>query len=302
MTNVKNYQGAMLGLAVGDALGATTENMWTYDIRKQYGIHQDIVGGGWLRLKPGQVTDDTDMTMAVAYGVLKDSGRSVINYIGEEFVKWFNSKPVDVGNITRIAIQEYIDQRRKKSWAKAGKFAHDVTGGKSAGNGSLMRCLPVALAYQFDREIMEIVTEKQGEMTHYDPLATEACKIYNRIALRVIQGEELKKSIREEIRDTRYAPMTKQNPMGRPSGYVVDTFEWVLRVLLTSYSYEQVIIKLANAGSDSDTTAAIAGGLAGLYYGVDEIPARLADKIIRKDEILLTAERLYAISGKEAVK
>jgi ADP-ribosyl-[dinitrogen reductase] hydrolase len=166
---------------------------------------------------------------------------------------------------------------------------------QSAGNGSLMRCLPVALVY--GSSFMEVVTEMQSAMTHFDPRASEACILYNRIARRIISGQELRESIREEIHNTHYQSVAYRDPVNRPSGFVVDTFEWVLRVLLTTDSYEEVVVALTNEGSDSDTTSAIAGGLAGLYYGLDAIPERLSSKIIRRNEILDIAEKLYNLSG-----
>lgn len=291
--NVNNYIGALLGLAVGDALGATTENMWVQAITEEYGTLTEIIGGGWLHLKAGETTDDTGMTIAVAKGILKAGQRDPIKYIGQEFIKWRNTDPVDIGSITGLSLH-YYDMT--KNWNQASKLAHKALG-RSAGNGSLMRCLPVALAYHKDPVFMDRISEVQSTLTHFDPLASEACRIYNRTAKRIIDGETLTDALRAEIKDTRYMHMTKRLPKDRPSGYIVDTFEWVIRVLLTSETYEEVVIRLANLGSDSDTTSAIAGGLAGLYYGAEAIPERLSSKILLKDELTDLAVKLYARGG-----
>lgn len=290
---LNNYKGALLGLAIGDALGATTENMWIQDIKRQYGKLTEIIGGGWLHLEPGEITDDTGMTIAVAKGILRDpKSPDPIPNIGIEFIKWRNSIPKDIGNTTRMALTIY-DRCRK--WSKAAELAHRYAKGNSAGNGSLMRCLPVALAYPKTAHTMEYVTYAQSKMTHWDSEASEACMIYNRAACRIIAGETLTDALRAEIKDARpeYKYMTRRNPQNRPSGYVVDTFAWVIRVLLTSETYEEVVVRLANMGSDSDSTAAIAGGLAGLYYGLEAIPERFSSKILLREEILQLAEQLY---------
>jgi ADP-ribosyl-[dinitrogen reductase] hydrolase len=303
MITLKNYQGALLGLAVGDALGATTENMRPEQIKDKYGVLTEIIGGGWLRLKAGQTTDDTDMTLAVAEGILHADmkGSDVIKEIGERFLKWIESLPVDVGAITGTAIYQY-KEGKQKDWMLAGKLAHRFMNGYSAGNGSLMRCLPIALAYHDKFDYMEVLSDRQSRMTHYDYLASDACILYNRIAKRIINGEDLKDAIIMEIADTRYENVPLSIPVCRPSGYVVDTFAWVISVLLDSNSFEEVVVTLANMGSDSDTTGAIAGGLAGLYYGLDAIPERFTSKILLKDKLMVTAEELYNIKIMQGVE
>jgi ADP-ribosyl-[dinitrogen reductase] hydrolase len=113
------------------------------EIQKKYGYLKDIIGGGCWNLEPGEVTDDTMMTIAVAEGIL-DNPQNPIEDIGKHFIMWYDSKPKDIGNIIRIALNEY---KRSKDWTRTAYYAHQATGGMSAGNGSLMRCLPVALYY-----------------------------------------------------------------------------------------------------------------------------------------------------------
>ena len=92
--------GAYLGLAAGDALGATVEFMLPREIRHQYGVHKDIVGGGWLKLKPGRVTDDTEMSLALGSALIASGGWNA-NAVADAFVTWLQSKPVDIGNTCR---------------------------------------------------------------------------------------------------------------------------------------------------------------------------------------------------------
>ena len=123
--------GAYLGLAVGDALGATVEFMTPREIKQNLGEHKDITGGGWLHLKPGQVTDDTEMSLALGLALLKDEGVNAKG-ISDAFDAWLKTKPVDVGNTVRRGIVRY----RNQGATKGPVDEYD------AGNGAVMRVLP----------------------------------------------------------------------------------------------------------------------------------------------------------------
>jgi ADP-ribosyl-[dinitrogen reductase] hydrolase len=280
-------KGGLFGVAIGDALGGTTEFMTPEEIERKHGYLTEIIGGGIWRLEPGEVTDDTAMTLAVAEGIITNP-TNPIDEIGKNFIKWRDSDPKDIGIATLMAFSKFNEM---KNWFKASEAAHKALDGKSAGNGTLMRCLPVALAYS-DVKKMDMLSGTQSKMTHYDNLASEACIIYNRIANRLLNNEELSAAIEAEIKDTKYnGDLTKQ-PDCEPDGFVVNTFKWVLHVLTIAENFEEVVQGLANAGGDTDTTAAIAGGLAGIYYGFDALPKRYVEKIIEKDRISQVAEKL----------
>lgn len=297
MTLISKVVGGLLGVAIGDALGATTEFMTKSDIKRQYGKQTEMIGGGWLNLEPGEVTDDTQMTMCIANAIIKcEPYRNTEIYIkrlqdqiGFNFMQWFKSGPKDVGKTVSLALMN-----SHKGWEFAAKAAHFHMNNQSAGNGTLMRTLPMALAYA-DLDEMAELTVMQSKMTHFEDLADEACIIYNRIAQRLLAGGDLKMSITFEVRGTRYESILKRNPEGDPYAYVVNTFLWVLRSLYTTKSFEDAIVKLANIGHDADTTCAIAGGLAGIYYGLEGIPSRWMAQIQNLNKIIDTAARLYAI-------
>ena len=126
---------AYLGFAIGDALGATVEFMTKREIAAEYGVHREIMGGGWLRLKPGQVTDDTQMALALGRSLVRCGGLDLRD-VCEEFAAWLKSGPIDVGNTCRRGIRRYIVHGTVE-----GTFAPG-----DAGNGAAMRVLPVALA------------------------------------------------------------------------------------------------------------------------------------------------------------
>lgn len=171
----------------------------------------------------------------------------------------------------------------------------DLDLGQSAGNGSLMRCLPAALAYPSWEDVSRI-SRVQSKMTHYDELCNEACELYNRIAYRMLDGEaELREAIRQTIADTAYEDLLSGEPDCEPSGYVVHTFRWVLHLLLTSDSFEEIVQRAANQGGDSDTIGAIAGGLAGVHFGFEGIPERYAARILIRDRLDRTSANLLAL-------
>ncbi|MBS4213076.1 ADP-ribosylglycohydrolase family protein [Neobacillus rhizophilus] len=285
-------KGALFGLAIGDAMGGTTEFLTREEIRRKYGKVTGIIGGGVWNLAKGETTDDTAMTVAVTKGILKNP-ESPIELIGEEFLKWYATNPKDIGNIIRAVLSTYGEG----SWAVAAEKAHNqYLGGKSAGNGTLMRCLPVALAYR-DLDKVETVTREQSKMTHYDSLADEACVIYNRVAYQVLHGAGLKEAIQAEIKGTIYEPaLNGQIPTPPPDGFVVNTMHWVLYWLLNCESFLDVVIGAANEGYDTDTVAAIAGGLAGLACGYKELPRGYCDVLLVKSDLEELGLKLYELA------
>jgi ADP-ribosyl-[dinitrogen reductase] hydrolase len=284
-------KGALVGFAIGDALGGTTEFLTKKEISERYGVVKKIVGGGVWNLEKGETTDDTAMTLAVGWGIIKDP-QNPIGPIGEGFLRWYASGPKDIGIIIRTVLSHYTG-----NWFEDAKKTHfDYLNELSAGNGSLMRCLPVALAYN-DLAVIESITRQQSKMTHYDSLADEACIIYNRIAYQVLRGKELKKAIKDEIKGTTYeSVLTGRKPTCRPDGFVVNTMKWVLYWLLTCESYLDVVIGATNEGHDTDTVAAIAGGLAGLASGFEAIPREYSDLILVKDELLALSLELAELN------
>ncbi|WP_068776035.1 ADP-ribosylglycohydrolase family protein [Paenibacillus sp. FJAT-26967] len=278
-------KGGMYGVAVGDALGGTTEFMTEREIKEKYGYLTEIIGGGVWNLEPGEVTDDTMMTLGAADGILENAEEPV-EAIGHFFMEWYRTRPKDIGNIIRHVFGKY-----EGDWFETAFVAH-MDLGQSAGNGSLMRCLPVALAYK-ELADLDRVTIMQSRMTHYDPRCAEVCVMYNRIAHRLLQGEDLGTSIKAEVKGSEYEEHLEALPDCPPSGFIVHTFRWVLYILLHTANFEEVVQKAANLGGDSDTIGAIAGGLAGIYYSYEGIPARYANAILIKERLDHTISQLY---------
>ncbi|CCG09212.1 ADP-ribosyl-[dinitrogen reductase] hydrolase [Pararhodospirillum photometricum] len=280
--------GAYLGLAVGDALGATVEFMTPGEIAHQHGLHSKMIGGGWLRLRPGQVTDDTEMALALGRSLCSKKTLDVVD-VCEEFALWLKSRPVDVGNTCRRGIRRYINHATTEA------PYHDGDGG----NGAAMRTLPIALATLNRPDLLEPWAMLQAHTTHNHPLSDAATVSLTRMASLLVLGQGMK-ACREEAnrlvavhREFRFDPYH-----GQSSAFVVDTLQTVLHYYFVTDSFRNCLIRTVNQGGDADTTGAIAGMLAGATYGVQEIPwswlSKLDPKITR--EIHRQVEDLLSLS------
>jgi ADP-ribosyl-[dinitrogen reductase] hydrolase len=268
--------GAYLGLATGDALGATVEFLTHGEIAARYGEHNKIVGGGWLKLKPGQTTDDTAMSLALGRALIKANGFD-LKAVCEEFAVWFRSKPVDIGNTCRRGISRYLHE---------GSMSKGFNDG-DAGNGACMRNLPVALAALGMPADFERWTLEQCHITHNHPLSDDATLALGAMVQVLLQGGGVKgcralaNALVTKHRTFQFSPYR-----GLSSPYVVDTVQTVLHCYFASDSFKSCLVEVVNKGGDADTTGAIAGMLAGATYGAKQIP----EDWLRKLDPKVTAE------------
>ena len=256
--------GAYLGLAVGDALGATVEFMTAGEIVSNYRVHREIVGGGWLRLKPGQVTDDTQMCLALG-GALLARGGWDLRAVAEAFAAWMRSRPVDIGHTCRRGIRRYLLE---------GSLSAPPTT-DSAGNGAAMRNLPVVFATLDEPAALTEYSLAQAHLTHHHPLSDAATLALGQMTQILLHGGG-----RADCRGVADA-LVAQHPEfgfapwpGRTTGYIVDTVQTVFDVFFRTTSFEDCLVAVVNRGGDADTTGAIAGQLAGALHGLQAIPAR----------------------------
>jgi ADP-ribosyl-[dinitrogen reductase] hydrolase len=259
---VDRARAALLGVAVGDALGATTEFMTPAEIRERYGVLREIVGGGWLKLSPGQVTDDTEMTLCVARGIVR-SKRWNLRSIADRFARWLSGGPADVGATCRRGIEEYMDKGRLKA-------PPDERG---AGNGAAMRVAPVALYTLGDEEFLSRLAVEQAHITHHHPLSDAACVSVGTMIQRGLLGMPLPvlRAAAEELA-ARHPEFGFEGYDGESSAYVVDTLRTVFDAFFSTDTFEDCVVKTVNRGGDADTTGSIAGAIAGARYGFDAIP------------------------------
>lgn len=267
--------GAYLGFAVGDALGATVEFMTPSEIQHSYGMHRDMIGGGWLKLKPGQITDETQMALALGQSII-DSGGWNATAAADAFVAWLKSKPVDVGNTCRRGIQRYLTDG-----TLAGQ-PNDADGG----NGACMRNLPLALAMLNDDDAFIHATVAQCHITHHHPLSDAATLALGRMVRTLIRGGGIKGCRAVANRLIADFPLFRFEPYPkRASGYIVDTTQTVLHAFFRTDSFESCVTEVVNHGEDAGTNGALAGMLAGAAYGVAGIPGywlKKLDKQIRR--------------------
>lgn len=255
---------AFIGMAIGDALGATVEFMTASEIASKYGTFRDIVGGGWLRLKPGQITDDTQMALCIARAIVTSNGWS-LEAIAANFAAWLKSRPIDCGDTCRKGIRAYILHGTLE-------VPHNHW---DAGNGAAMRILPAALFSFPDGELLEKCAVGQARITHNNPLSDAACVCLGRMVHHALAGAE-KSRLRREADDlvAGFPTFAFTTYRGLATGYVVDTLQTVFHWFFRGRSFEECLVGTVNQGGDADTTGAICGMLAGAYYGMAGIPRR----------------------------
>lgn len=268
--------GAYLGVAIGDALGATVEFMTPREIAHQYGVHDQIRGGGWLKLKPGQVTDDTEMSLALGRAILAEPDWNLAA-VADSFVEWLRRKPPDVGNTCRRGIRRYMTDGSLEAPLNPG----------DGGNGACMRNVPVVLSTLADPDAFTHRSVAQAHITHHHPLSDAATLCVGQMAQRLILGGNPLECLEQAKRLVAQHPDFRFDPYaGRASGYIVDTVQTVLHFFFNTNSFERCLVGVVNQGDDADTTGAIVGMLAGAAYGVASIPERwlkLLDQSVRRE-------------------
>lgn len=259
---------AYLGLAIGDALGATVEFMTPREIVAHYQTHRQIIGGGWLKLKPGQVTDDTTMALALGESIIENGGVDA-HAAARAFDAWMRAKPVDIGSTVRRGLLAF----RKTGDPRMPPSEHD------AGNGAAMRVLPAALAtWRLAEKDVRAACRAQAHVTHNNPLSDAATETLALMVRDALHGAD-----KLDLLHLRAHALVSQHPEFafrgvrqrlNPSGYIVETMQAVFQALFDTDSFEECLIDVVNRGGDADTTGAIAGMLAGAIYGPAAIPWR----------------------------
>jgi ADP-ribosyl-[dinitrogen reductase] hydrolase len=315
MSKLAQVRGGIYGVAIGDALGATLEFMERDEIKAKYGVLRDLIGGGWMDLRAGEWTDDTEMTLAVAEGILENK-EEPMEPIGKRFLEWEAGDPRDIGYTVSASIEAY---KILKDWHK-GAFAVNELDVLTAGNGSLMRTLPIAFAYKTPVEIYKRAIAI-SRMTHWDLQAGLCCayycilarELFNKEPLEALevawdvvdsltQGED-RKSLKPLIdialhQPVQIAELDEDDLL--PSGYVIPSFQCALWAFLTQENFRETLVAAVNLGGDADTVGAIAGGLAGTYWGFDAIPKEWLSKFDNEQSqrLDLAARGLWKLAAK----
>jgi ADP-ribosylglycohydrolase len=296
------HRAALLGLAVGDALGTTLE----FEPPGTFSPIDDMIGGGPFALEPGQWTDDTSMTLCLATSLVERNGFDPIDQL-DRYLRWYhegylssNGRCFDIGITVRSALARY---------QKSGEPYPGPTDPGTAGNGSLMRLAPIPIYYASDpREAITRAAES-SRTTHGATEAVDACRYYAGLIVGALVG-----ATKEELLSRHYEPVPgiwstdplspkiaaiadgsfkqKSPPAIRGTGYVVDSMEAALWAFHTTDSFREGALRAVNLGNDADTTGAIYGQLAGAFYGLEEIPAEWVEKLAERELIEVLADRL----------
>jgi ADP-ribosylglycohydrolase len=271
---------AIYGFAVGDALGVPYE----FQVRDSFHC-VDMIGHGTWNQPLGTWSDDTSMTLATLDSIKHNNGEIVLDDMMQRFCNWglgnnyhCNGYLFDIGNTTQQAIYHYWKTKDVNTCG-----LHEET---ANGNGSLMRILPLLAAKHVTDETIGAVSA----LTHGHWISKQACVIYIHIAKRLQQGDLLEHiiaSFKKQAKpfDRIHQLNDLQRSEIRSTGYVVDTIEASLWSLIHTNSYSDAVLTAVNLGGDTDTIAAITGGLAGIQYGYDSIPTHWIKKLRNKELI-----------------
>lgn len=291
----------IIGFVVGDALGVPVE------FRSRESLKDDPVVDmreyGTYGMPRGTWSDDSSMILATMASIINKKSID-LDDIMKEFCEWFyNSKytqyndTFDFGMTTSTAIERYHHG-----------MPIDKCGGTSDrdnGNGSLMRILPLAFLPDIDFETVENVSA----LTHAHKTSRIACVLYIQIAKSILENDDLtldehiQKASQEIINhyDEKYLKHYQRifnldfSKGILSGGYVVDTLESVVYCLITTDNYKDALLKAVNLGGDTDTVAGICGGLAGIYYGFDDIPVDWTSQIPKLDTVVSLCEEYEAL-------
>ena len=295
-------ENGIIGFVVGDTMGVPVE----FNSRGKLLLNPvtEMLEYGTHNMPKGCWSDDTSMTLATMDSIIKCKEINT-NDMADKFIKWYRNGEYtatgimfDIGTTTQQALVKY--QRGIDIASKCGgEREYDN------GNGSLMRMLPIAyycyLKGLEDTEILKIVKEVSS-ITHRHPISILGCYIYVRLAIELLKGKELLQAY-QEIKKLDYSYFTEDiiykyerilnNDIGlynineiSSNGYIVSTLEAVIWTLINSKSFNETIIKAINLGEDTDTVGACVGGLAGIYYGIENINQKWKDNILRYDYII----------------
>ena len=296
------FRGALLGLAVGDAIGTTLE----FEPRGSFEPITDMVGGGPFGLAPGQWTDDTSMALCLAASLIDCNGFNARDQM-ERYCRWRDDGYMsstgtcfDIGNTIASALRRY---------EATGNPVAGSSDPRSAGNGSLMRLAPVVLFYYPDRASITRYAADSSRTTHAADEAVEACRIFAQLlasaldgrdksfVLSAADGSEVSERL-DAITSVAYRDYTSHQIRG--SGYVVDSLEAALWCFLRGRTFSESVLMAANLGDDADTTAAVCGQLAGAYHGLSGIPTSWLDTLALRDDLITLAGQLLRTGDRPA--
>jgi ADP-ribosyl-[dinitrogen reductase] hydrolase len=296
--------GVLLGLACGDALGRPVEFETPARILAQYGKVTEMLANGTWNKPAGTVTDDTDMALCLARSLV-DCGGFDPDDVADRFVAWYDSEPFDVGNMTARSLSRI---RAGHTWADAGQQVWEESPeGSNAGNGSVMRAPPLAVAFATEESRVVETSETSSRITHADPRCTAGCAVLNLTLAGLLSRPADDTAPLATALDRVSGPAALDDALRpvvtgdldpdelRSTGYVVDTLQTALWHGLHADSPEAALVDVVNMGGDADTVGAVTGAVVGARFGADSLPDRWLDELDTRDELRTIATRLRAL-------
>ncbi len=290
----ERFRGCLLGLAAGDAVGTTVE----FKPRGSFLPLCDMVGGGPFQLQPGQWTDDTSMALCLATSLVEQQGFDAADQM-QRYCRWWEQgylsstgECFDIGGTVSQALRQY---------KRSGNPFSGSSDPQSAGNGCLMRLAPVPMFYYADREKLLHFCGESSRTTHGAAECIDASRLFGELLRLALAGADKPEILRGNLDIAESAAIQaiasgeyqqKSRDEVRGTGYVVASLEAALWCFWTTSSFEDAILTAANLGDDSDTTAAIAGQIAGAHYGESGIPATWLERLSMRAEIMQLADAL----------
>ena len=295
VTTLERFQGCLLGLAVGDAVGTRVE----FRPRGSFAPVKDMFGGGPFELEPGQWTDDTSMALCLAESLLERGGFDAADQM-QRYWDWYEHGYMsstgtcfDIGMTVRQALERY---------KTSGDPFSGSTDPMSAGNGCLMRLAPVPMFYASEPERALHFCAESSRTTHGAPECLEASRLFGHMLLQALSGKgkneillegtpKVESAALRAIAEGAYQRKTANDIRG--SGYVVESLEAALWCFWNTETYEGAVLLATNLGDDADTTAAICGQVAGAYYGLSGLPTHWLEKLTMREELNEFADQLF---------
>lgn len=303
---INRFHGALVGLAVGDALGTTLE----FKPPGSFRPIRDMVGGGPFGLQPGQWTDDTSMALCLADSLIARGHFDPLDQM-RRYLRWWregyrSSKGFcfDIGGTVRQSLAKFE--------ATSNPFSGS-SDPRSAGNGSLMRLAPVVMFHcDSPAEAIRLAGES-SRTTHAAAAAVDACRYFAGLLVGALLGES-----RERLLAPMYHPdghwedgelvteveqvaagsfRHREPPSIRGTGYVVRSLEAALWAFARAENFRDGCLAAVNLGDDADTTGAVFGQIAGAYWGMTGIPDEWLERLWGAEEIIEIAERIFSHSS-----
>ena len=269
--------GVAVGAAVGDAFGMPLEFGPPRALDRL--VKEMTIG----RMPAGSFTDDTEMALALAESLLAQRPLNPAD-LAARFVDWYRTSPPDVGVHTARVLGQIA---RGVPWESASNSVWQANP-ENAGNGSVMRCWPAALAFWRDPVQLAAASALQSRLTHAHPECVAGSVFVNVLTVRLVQGDDLAQAVAEAaaasslpdgLRQVVLSAPARQRGELKNSGWVRHTLESAVWGLRTTTCFEDAVVQVANLGNDADTAAAVVGALAGARYGLNAIPARWREKL-----------------------